>query len=105
MSAMQSIIRTSTRDVGKHTSRPEYNLVSRVRAIGAGGIESLIAVEKYDVDFPAKLSACLNADAAEAVLVDWLDHRTATLGRTQADLRKAWAELHVIDRPVADRSP
>jgi hypothetical protein len=100
---MQSIIRTSTIEVGKHTIRLEHNLVSRIRAIGMSGIESLIAVEKYDVDFPAKLSACLDAGAAETILVDWLDHRMATLGRTQADLRKAWTELHVID-PVADRS-
>ena len=66
-------------------------LVDRLRAIRESGGSAMNALDEYDPNFSLKLAAASDATAGEALLTEWLDHRTEVLKRTQANLRDAWA--------------
>jgi hypothetical protein len=76
--------------MGVLSERPDRDLVAHLEAICRNGAESSSAVDRYDPDFPRKLSKATNSDAAEELLADWLNHRFATLQRTQNELRVGW---------------
>ncbi len=87
---VQPMVLSSLPSTGGHTGRPDYDLISRLRSIAKNGKDSLVAVEKYETEFPVKLAVCVDEAAAEALLGEWLDHRVAALELVQGEFRKAW---------------
>jgi len=90
---------------GPHGERPHqanYKLISDLRAVRAEGDEALTAAEQYDPDFSVKLSACVDASDATALLDAWLDRRVEVLKRVQTRLRSVWEAAQI---GPADASP
>lgn len=67
-----------------------YKLVEQLRSIRESGDAEMFAVEEYDPNFSLKLAEATDPAAANALLVEWLRHRTEVLQRTQGKLRDAW---------------
>lgn len=88
---------------GEHPAPTDYELVKRLRYVRADGDEAMTAVEEFDPDFSLKLSACGDPAAADALLADWLRHRTEVLERTQRRLRETWQ--HGIAARAAREAP
>ncbi len=86
----QSMAWSSAPATGERMGKPDYELISHLRAKEKNGEDSFMAVGRYETDFPVKLAACADAAAAEALLGDWLEHRVAALARVQQEFRDAW---------------
>ena len=82
--------RASTLPAGQQVGKPDYDLVAHLRTMRVNGDEAMTAVEQYDPHFSIKLSACMMADDAEALLAAWFERRVSVLLRTQEELRHAW---------------
>ncbi len=82
--------RSSAPATGERMGKPDYDLITRLRAREKNGEDSFLAVGRYEADFPVKLAACADAAAAELLLGQWLDHRVAALARVQQEFRETW---------------
>ena len=67
-------------------------LCTAVERIGRDWVATVVAMQRLDAGFAAKLAACADAVAASAVCAEWLGHRLDSAVVAQHRMLEAWLE-------------